>query len=74
MIQNSNALKHLSDEQLTLLARHRTPDREKYNNASRQNFATNDIMKQSELTQYGISEKNLSKSTIQYLERNKLKK
>ena len=74
MIQNSNALKHLSDEQLTLLARHRTPDREKYNNGSRQNFRNNDITKQSELTQYGISEKNLSKSTIQYLERNKLKK
>ena len=74
MIQNSNALKHLSDEQLTLLARHRTPEREKYNNTARQKFGPGDIMKQSELTQYGISEKNLSKSTIQYLERNKLKK
>ena len=74
MIQNSTALKNLNDEQLTLLAKTRMPDKENYRYSSNQKFTHDDIMKPSELTQYGISEKNLSESTIQYLEKNRLKK
>ena len=50
------------------------PDKENYRYSSNQKFTHDDIMKPSELTQYGISEKNLSESTIQYLEKNRLKK
>ena len=74
MIQNSTALKNLNDEQLTLLAKTRMPDKENYRYSSNPKFNHDDIMKPSELTQYGISEKNLSQSTIQYLEKNRLKK
>ena len=74
MIQNSTALKNLNDEQLTLLAKTRMPDKENYRYSSNPKLTHDDIMKPSELTQYGISEKNLSESTIQYLEKNRLKK
>ena len=74
MIQNSTALKHLTDEQLTKLAKHRIPDRENCNYTPKTNLGHNEFMRPSELTEYGISERNLSQSTIQYLEKNRLTK
>ena len=73
LILNSTALKSLNDEQLTQVAKHTN----RANVNKPKSIMTNgpkglDVNTATEMTLYGLPEKDLTKSTIQYLEKNRL--
>ena len=73
LLLNSAALKYLNDEQLTKVAKSTHQRSENSSRAPRSNIPiTPEMIRPTELTMYGIPENEISKSTIEYLEKNRL--
>ena len=73
LLLNSAALRYLNDEQLTTVAKHTHLRREESSKVPKSNMPiTPAMIKPTELSMYGIPENELSKSTIEYLEKNHL--
>lgn len=72
MILNSTALKNMNDEQLTKVAKHTYQGSDSTSRARYKKTHQQEAICSRELTVYGIPANDLSKSSIQYLEKNRL--